>query len=94
MHLGGEHHLVSAAPQCLAHDLLGLTGRVHVGRVDEVDAPVERGVDDADAVVVVGVADVTEHHGAQAVHAHLDAGAAQSAVTHSHARNAMSWSRL
>ena len=30
----------------LADDLLGLAGRVHVGGVDEVDAGVERGVDD------------------------------------------------
>jgi hypothetical protein len=41
--------------QRLAHDLLGLAEGVDVGRVDEVDAGVERRVDDADRLVVVGL---------------------------------------
>jgi hypothetical protein len=40
--------------------------RVDVGGVDEVDPGVERAVDDADALVVVFVAPVAEHHRAEA----------------------------
>jgi len=47
-------------------DLLGLPAGVDVGRVDEVDPRVERAVNDADGVVVVGVAPGAEHHGAEA----------------------------
>lgn len=54
--LGGQHDVVAAAIERLADDLLGLAGGVDVGGVDEVDAGVEGGVDDADGVVVVGVA--------------------------------------
>jgi hypothetical protein len=50
----------------LADDLLGFAGGVDVGGVDEVDAGVERAVDDADRVVVVGVAPGAEHHRAEA----------------------------
>ena len=50
----------------LADDLLGLAGGVDVGGVDEVDPGVERRVDDADRVVVVGVAPGAEHHRAEA----------------------------
>ena len=82
VHLGRQHHLVPAAAQRFADDLLGLAGRVHVGGVDDVDAALQRGVDDPYAVVVVGVADGAEHHGSEAVHAHLDAGAPQDAVSH------------
>jgi hypothetical protein len=48
--------IVAAALERLAHDLLGLPGGVHVGGIHEVDARVERGVDDPSRVVVVGVA--------------------------------------
>jgi hypothetical protein len=85
MHLGGEDDLVAPAPQRLPHDLLGLTCGVHIRGVDEIDALIERSVDDADAVVVVGVSDRAEHHGAEAVRTYLDTGAAQSAVAHGHA---------
>jgi hypothetical protein len=54
--LGGEHDVVAASLERLADDLLRLAGRVDIGGVDEVDAGVERAVDDADRVVVVGVA--------------------------------------
>jgi hypothetical protein len=50
----------------LADDLLRLAGRVDVGGVDEVDAGVQGAVDDADGVVVVGVAPGAEHHRAEA----------------------------
>jgi hypothetical protein len=92
VHLGGQHDLVAAALQRLAGDLLGLAARlaVHVGGVHEVDPLAEGGVDDPDAVVMVGVAVSAEHHGPQAVGAHLDAGAAEGAVVHGHATDARS----
>src|SRR5213080_3582276 len=54
--LRGEDNVVAAALEGLADDLLGLAGAIDVGGVDEVDAGVERGVDDPDRLVVVGVA--------------------------------------
>jgi hypothetical protein len=52
--LGREHDVVAlAAGQRLADDLLRLAARIDVGGVDEVDARVQRAVDDPDAVVVV-----------------------------------------
>ena len=75
--LGGQHHVVPAAAQGLADDLLRLPRRVHVRGVDEVDAAVQRGVDDPDAVLVIGVAPGAEHHRAEAVGAHLDPGTAE-----------------
>ena len=80
--LGGQHHAVAPPLERLADDLLGLARRVHVGRVNEVDARIEGGVDDADAVVVVAVAPCPEHHGSQAVPAHLDPGRAQGRALH------------
>ncbi|HEY5294483.1 MAG TPA: hypothetical protein VIJ70_03310 [Gaiellaceae bacterium] len=77
VHLGREHDGVAAPFEGLADDLLRLAARVDVGRVDEVDACVERAVDDRDRLVVVGVAPGAEHHRAQAERADLDAGAAQ-----------------
>ena len=47
-----------------------------------VDPGVERAVDDADALVVVGVAPRAEHHRAEAERADADAGAAEGAVLH------------
>jgi hypothetical protein len=54
--LGGQDDVVAAARQSLADDFLRLARGVDVGGVDEVDAAVECGVDDADRVVVVRVA--------------------------------------
>ena len=73
--LGGQDDVVAAALEGLADDLLGLALGVDVGGVDEVDAGVQRGVDDADGVVVVGVAPGAEHHRAEAHLADRDAGA-------------------
>ena len=64
--LGGQHDVVAAALECLADDLLGLAGGVDVGGVDEVDPGIQGAVDDADRVVVVGVAPGAEHHRAEA----------------------------
>jgi hypothetical protein len=69
-------------PNRLADDLLGLAGGVDVGAVDEVDAGLESAVDDADRVVVVGVAPSAEHHRAEAELRDLDAGASERAVVH------------
>jgi hypothetical protein len=84
MHLGGQHDLLAPALERLPGDLLRLAIGVHVGGVDDVDAPVEGGVDDPRALVVVGIAHGAEHHRPQAVGAHLDAGAAENAVVHRH----------
>ena len=81
VHLRGEYDVVAAATERLTDDLFGLTVGVHVGGVDEVDALVEGGVDDAGTVVVVGVADRAEHHRAEAMDTHLDTGAAERAIT-------------
>jgi hypothetical protein len=90
VHLGGQDDvLAAAAGQRPADDLLGLPAPVDVGGVDEVDPRVERRVDDAHGLVVVGVAPGPEHHGAEAEGADLDAGAAEQAMFHAadHARS-------
>ena len=81
-HLRRQHDVVAAALERLADDLLGLAGGVDVGGVDEVDPGVQRAVDDADRVVVVGVAPGAEHHRAEAELRDLDAGASERAVVH------------
>jgi hypothetical protein len=89
VHLGGQDHVLApAAGQRLAHYLLRLAPRVHVGGVDEVDPRVERAVDDPDALVVVGVAPRAEHHRAQAERTDLDSGTSQRSVVHAGDRTA------
>ena len=79
--LGGQHDVVApAAGEGLADDGLRLARGVDVGGVDEVDARVQRVVDDPDAVVVVGVAAGAEHHGAEGQRADLHAGTPEGAV--------------
>ena len=80
--LGGEHDVVSPAFQRLADDLLGLALAVPVGGVDEVDAEVERPVDDPGALVVIGIGQLSEHHRAKTVGADHYPGPAQRTVTH------------
>ena len=80
--LGGEHDVVAAALQRLADDLLRLAARVDVGGVDEVDPRIERAVDHPDALVLVGVAGLAEHHGPQAVRADLDTSPTERAQLH------------
>jgi len=65
-HLCCQHHVVATVREGLADDLLRFAGRIDVGGVDEVDAGIQGAVDDADAVVVVGVAPGAEHHRAEA----------------------------
>ena len=94
--LGGEDDVVAAAAgERLADDLLGLAVPVDVGGVDEVDAGVERRVDDPDRVVVVGVAPGAEHHRAEAELADRDACVPELTVFHGHSRSsagAAAWS--
>src|SRR6267154_3741114 len=80
--LGGEHDVVSSAFQRLADDLFGFALAVPVGGVDEVDAEVERPVNDPGALVVIGIGQLSEHHRAKAVGADHYPGPAERAVTH------------
>src|SRR5581483_10714520 len=82
VHLRRENDLVAAPAKRLADDLLGLAARVHIRGVDEVDARVERALDDPDRLVAIGVAPGTEHHRAEAEPADPDAGPAERAVLH------------
>jgi len=66
----------------LAGDDLALARRVDVGGVDEVDARIEGAVDDADGVVVVGVAPAAQHHVAEAQGADGHACPAEGAIAH------------
>jgi len=80
--LGGEHDVVAATLERPPDDLLRLAEGVDVGGVDQVDAGVDRLVDDADALVVIGVAPGAEHHRAQRQVADLQTGGAPVAVLH------------
>ena len=51
--LGGQHHLVPALGDGPAHQLLVEVGAVHVGRVEEGDAELDRPVDGGDRLRVV-----------------------------------------
>src|SRR6185436_19960914 len=80
--LGRQKHVVAAAVERFADDLFGDAAGVDVGRVDEVYAAVERGVDDADGVGAIVVAPRAEHHRSQTQWADLDTGAAERTVLH------------
>ena len=72
-----------AALERLAEQRLVVAPAVHVGRVEEVDALVERVVDHADRLVVVGVAvDARHRHQAQAEGRDLEAALAQLTLLH------------
>ena len=72
--LGREHHVVATPLERFPEDFLGLALGVRVRGVDEVDPRVQRLVDDADRVLVVGVAERPEHHRAERIGTDLDAG--------------------
>src|SRR5439155_12226178 len=79
---GRQDDLVAAAvlAERPPHDALALAVVIDVGGVDEIDAAVERGVDDAQRLVFGrGVAEV---HGAQTERRDLHPGAAKAAVVH------------
>ena len=82
VHLRGEYDVVASALQRFADNLFRLPLRVHVRGIDEVDAGVERGIDDAGAIVMIGVPPSAEHHRPEAVNADADAGRTQHAVFH------------
>jgi len=82
--LGGhEPARAVVAAEVIPDQPLGKVIAIAFRRIDEVDPRVERFVDDADRVVVVGVADGRgEHQCAERVGADLDAGPAEGAVLH------------
>ena len=49
--LGGDHHPVAPAGQCLAQDALAMAAAIDVGRVEKIDAQVKGAVDGADGRV-------------------------------------------
>ena len=76
--LRGQDDVVTAATsQGFADDDLGLALGVDVGGVDEVDAFVERPVDDSHRRVVIAFTEPAEHHGAEAQGAHAHSGVAE-----------------
>ena len=64
-HLGGQHDVVTMSDQRLTQDGLGCAVVVHVCRVEQRDATIERAGNHAMALVDVGVAPVAEHHRAE-----------------------------
>jgi hypothetical protein len=80
--LRGQDDLVPSTSKRPSHDLLGSAVRIDVRGVDEVDPGIECRVDHADGFVLVGVAPVAEHHGPEAVRAHLHAGSPQRSILH------------
>src|SRR5437763_11477987 len=74
--------MLATAAQRGTDDLLRLTGRIDVRGVDEVDSGVQRPMDDPNGLLMVGIAPLTEHHGAEAEGTDLDAGTAERAHFH------------
>ena len=75
VNLGREDHARTIdRRERFADDDLGLAVRIGVGGVDEVDACVERAVDDADRVIMVRVAPAAKHHGAETQGAYFYSG--------------------
>ncbi len=93
-HLGGEHIGVAwqcEHAQCIAGDDLGASVGVEVRGVDEVDAAVERGLDEIGDVVLRNAGDrgphafaAAEGHGAEAHFRNDEARFAELAITHLH----------
>jgi hypothetical protein len=77
-----KHHVVPPAAQRLADDDLRFAERIDVGRVDQVDAHVEGGVDHAHRFVVVRIAHRTEVHRAQRELTDRHAGTAEIPALH------------
>jgi hypothetical protein len=86
-----EHDARTFTPQRFPDEPLARTGGVGVGRVDEVDAVLDRVLDDRNGVLLVRMP--AEHHRAQAQLADFDAGAAEIAVVHARAPYGR-WPRL
>ena len=83
VHLGRQDDLIAAAVflERATDDPFALAGVVDVRRVDEIDARLERAVNDADRVFGAGRS--PEIHSPQAQRRDLDAGASQHTVFHS-----------
>src|SRR5262249_2646707 len=81
--LGGDDHALAPALERLAEQRLVVAPAVHVRGVEEVDALVERMVDDADRFVVVGVAvDARHRHQSESDGRYLEAAPAELALLH------------
>jgi hypothetical protein len=81
--LGCDDDLVAPALERAPEQLLVVPPAIHVGRVEVVDAAVERVVDDRDRLVVVGVAvDARHRHAAKSDGGDLDGGATELALFH------------
>jgi hypothetical protein len=86
--LGRQQHIAALAPDRLAHHLLSRSGRILVRGVEHVDTGVERDVDQACRVALVGIADegelplAAERHGAERNGGNLEAGPAKLAIFH------------
>ncbi len=81
--LGGQDDVVaSAAGQRLTNDRLRFTLGVDVSCVDEVDAGIQRSMDDLDRNIMIGLAPGAEHHGAETERADFHAGTSEAAIFH------------
>ena len=78
-----EHDLVPPVADRFAHELLVRTAAVHVGRVEEVDAELERSVDRRDRLALVGRSVELRHpHAAEAESGDLESLCAELASVH------------
>lgn len=80
--LGGQHDVVPSTGNRPTDQHLRLPLAVDVGGVEDIDAGIERGIDDRGCLVLGGVAERAEVHGAQREGADLDSGTTQCAVLH------------
>ena len=90
-HLRRQHDPVASPDQRLAEDRLGCTVVVHVGRVEQRDARIDRPVDHAMALVDVGVAPAPEHHRAERDRRDLHAAVPEATCRQVHTSPACCW---
>ena len=85
-YFGRDHHVLTPALQRPTENLFGFTGRVHIGRVEEIDPFVERPVDQRVGLLLVEGADglplAAEGHGAEAELRDEDTGVGEGTVFH------------
>ena len=82
--LGGEHHLVAATSDGATHELLVRERAVHVGRVEEVHAQLERSLDRRDRLRLVALAVELGHaHAAESERGHRQSLIPKLALMHS-----------
>jgi hypothetical protein len=80
--LARQYDIVAAARKRFADDLLCLSVRIGVRGVDNVYAGVERGMDNVDTLLFIGISIGTKHHRAQGVGAHANPGSSERAIFH------------